>query len=412
MAIIETKPAAYKGVGFLMITSRIAGGRKDVLFEFPNSNRQTVEDLGLRPRAYSMTAIIPHDDYFVTRDNLLRALEDGMRGPLEHPFYGRVENIVVRDFTVNERITDLGRAELQITFALSDNIGIPQKAENAISEANAANNALGDSIASDATDGFEVDVNEVGNFQDAKDLLNGVVDAYETVQSAAVAVTTQINQYAAQVNAFSTGINQLIATPQNLINSIRNIFSTMNGLYGSVDATFDAFTNGSLFDFGGNDSQIIQSTSTRVQRAQNRNMINQTIQTISLGYAYLNAAQIDFQTTDDIDAVNKILEDQYNKITSATGVAVDGIATPIETISGISDGSLTAITDLRTIANQLLDEKRIEARKVITVFTRKMPMSVIAYQYYEDTTLTDTLLELNAIKGASFVEGNIKILTE
>ncbi len=396
MAIIETSPASYKGVDFLMITSRISGGRKDVLFEFPNSNKQTIEDLGLRPRAYTMNIVIPHDNYTATRDNLLRVLEDGMKGPLDHPFYGKIENIVARDFTINERITDLGRAELEINFAISDDPGIPQKAENAISEANALNNALGDSIADDMVADFEVDINEVGNFQDAKDLLDGAVEAFETVQSAAVAITTQVNQYAAQVNAFSASVNQLIALPQDLINSVRNIFSTMNGLYSSIESTFDAFTNGSLFDFGDNDVPIVKSTSTRIQRAQNRDVTNQTMQTISLGYAYLNAAQIAFQTTADIDATNTILEEQYEKVVAATG---------------LSDSSLTALTDLRTIANQLLDTKRLEAKKVITIYTRKMPMSVIAYQYYGNTDLTDTLLELNGIVGASFVEGNIKILT-
>jgi len=397
VAIIETQPASYKGVEFLMISSRIAGGRKDVLFEFPNSDTQVVEDLGLRPRSYTMNVVIPHANYLETRDNLLRSLEDGIKGPLNHPFYGRVENVVARSYTINERITDLGRAELDIIFAVSDSVGIPLKVENAVSEAAALNDAVSDSVEIDYTDEYEVDIDEAGNWQDAKDLFNGAVDAFNTIQSAATALTDQVNQYAAQISAFSAGINQLISLPQDLASSISNIMNSTNNLFSSFGDTFSAFTDPALFDFGDNDIDISTTTSARIQRAKNRDVINQGIQSFALSYAYLNAVQIDFQTTVDIDAANVILENQYNKIMSTPG--------------GVSNTTLTTLTDLRTISNQLLDDKRTEAKKIITVYTDKIPMSVLAYKYYGNTDLTDTLLELNQIKGASFVQGNIQILT-
>lgn len=411
MAIVETKPAAYKGVSFLMITSRTTGGRKDALFEFPNSNKQTIEDLGLRPRSYTMSAIIPHEDYLEQRDNLLRALEDGEKGPLEHPFYGRVENIVARPYTINERITDLGRAELELSFAVSDDIGVPQKAQNAISEAAQLNTVLADSVAADITEDFEVDESFFGNFQAAQALLTDVAGVFTEVTSFATALTTQINQYSANINAFTTQINQLIKVPQDLANSVKNIMSTIDSLFSSVDATFDAFTNPAFFDFGDSGVSIPQTTQGRVQRAQNTDTLNQSMQVFTIGYAYLNAAQIEFQTVDDIDAVSNVLETQYKKILSAAGVSVSGLASPPVTVRGVSDASLTAMTNLRTITNALLDDKRTVARKTITINTKQMPMSVIAYRYYGSTDLTDTLLELNAIKGASFIKGDVRILT-
>lgn len=411
MAIIETKPAAYKGVSFLMITSSTTGGRKDVLFEFPNSSKQTIEDLGLRPRAYTMRAIIPHENYLEQRDNLLRALEDGEKGPLEHPFYGRVENIVARPYTINERITDLGRAELELSFAVSDDIGVPQKAQNAISEAAQLNSVLADSVTADIAEDFEVDESFFGNFQAAQTLLTDVADVFNEVTSFATAVTTQINQYAANINAFTTQINQLITIPQDLANSMKNIMSTIDSLFGSVDATLNAFTNPAFFDFGDSDAAIPQTTQGRVQRAQNKDVINQSMQVFAIGYAYLNVAQVEFQTVADIDAVSNVLETQYKKILSAAGVSVSGLASPPVTVSGVSDATLTAMTNLRTVANALLDDKRTVARKTITINTKQMPMSVIAYRYYGSTDLTDTLLELNAVKGASFIKGDIEILT-
>ena len=397
MAIVDTKPASYKGVDFLMLTSRIEGGRKDALFAFPNSDKQTIEDLGLLPRMYSMNVIIPHDNYIEERDRLLRVLEDGQKGPLDHPFYGRVENVVARTFTIVERLSDLGRAELQISFAIDDNIGIPQKAENAISEASQQLAILNDLNAANITNDFEVDDALLGNFQDAQELLEGISEVFEDVVSFATTLTTEINQYAANINQFTSAINQLITLPQDLANSIQNVFSTINGLFSSVEATFNAFTQFDFFDFGDDDVEINQTTQGRVQRATNRDTINQSIQAFALGYAYLNAAQIDFQTEEDIDDANKILEDQYVKI--------------FESLCLCSQTS-AALTDLRTITNNLLDDKRVEAKRIVTVHTKLMPMSVLAYRYYGSTELTDTLLKLNDIKGASFIEGDVRILTE
>ena len=397
MAIIETKPAAYKGVSFLMITSRIAGGRKDVLFEFPNSNKQTIEDLGLRPRVYTVNAVIPHSDYTQVRNNLLRALEDGEKGPLDHPFYGKLENIVARTFTITETITNLGRAELTIVFAVDNDIGVPQKADNAISEASQQLVILNDLNANNIANEFEVTESFLGNFQDAQDLLGSVADVFGAAVTFATTLTTEINQYAANINEFSTKINQLVTIPQDLANSIKNVYSTINGLFSSIEATYDAFANPAFFDFGEDDTDIQQTTQGRVQRATNRDTVNQSIQTFALGYAYLNAVQIDFQTVEDIDEVNDVLEAQYVKILNSMCLCSQTSA---------------ALTDLRTISNKLLDDKRTEARKVITINTKLMPMSVLAYQYYGSTELTDTLLELNSIKGASFIEGDVRILTE
>lgn len=398
MSIVETKPAAYKGVGFLMISSRIMGGRKDALYEFPNSDKQVVEDLGLRPRSYTVNAIIPHTAYLDTRDNLLRALDDGKKGPLDHPFYGRIENIVARSYTLNETQSELGRAEIEINFAISDDIGVPQKAQNALSEASQKNDALNAALESNLAEKLEVDDGLMGNFKDAQEKMKGVTDTFKEIQGKATAITTKINQYAANVNALSSKINQLIAIPQDLANSVRNIFSTVNTLFASIENTFKAFTDLSFFNFGDNDTTINQTTQGRIQRQKNRDVINETIQAYALGYAYLAAAQVDFKTSEDIDLSNVILELQYIKIQTAA--------------AQLSAEALTALTDLRTVANALLDDKRTVTRRVITINTKQMPMAVLVYQYYGNTELTDTLLQLNEIKGASFVSGDIKILTE
>jgi len=80
--------ASYKNVAFLSPSTTITGGRKDILHEFPNRDLQNIEDLGLRPRSFTITAIITGDLYIVQRDRLLAKLEEGGTGVLVHPFFG------------------------------------------------------------------------------------------------------------------------------------------------------------------------------------------------------------------------------------------------------------------------------------------------------------------------------------
>ena len=434
MAILDTKPAAYKGVRFLMLVSRIEGGRKDIQFSFPNSDKQTVEDLGLKPREYSMNVIIPHKNYVEQRDRLLRALESGDKGPLDHPLYGRIENIVARTFTIAERLSDLGRAELQISFAIDDNIGIPQKSLNALSGAFLQMGVLSDATTDNIAQGFGVDYSFLGNSQDAFGLLSGVSDMFTDVVTFATSLTSEIDKYASTVNEFTTIIHQLIALPQSLANSVDNLFSTVNALFGSVDATYDAFTNPAFFDFGEgdlttHDIALAQSipgqlpvTQSIVQRARNRDTINQSMQFFALGYAYLNAAQLNFETEESIDEVISVLEKQYvRSVASAclcsqsatVSVTVSSEEAAASSVAGTAFAvALAALTDMRTVVNAILDDKRVESKRIVTINTKRMPMSVLAYRYYGNTDLTDTLLALNGIKGASFVEGDVRILTE
>lgn len=395
MAIIETQSASYKGVDFLMLTAKTSGGRKDALFEFPNSNKQTVEDLGLKVRTHSMTAVIPHDDYYVKRDRLLAALEEGGVGPLEHPTFGKIENVAARTFVLNERISELGRAEVQIVFAISDDLGIPQKAVNSVSEVDSANETVSEECALDIEEDFAVDTGFAGNFQAAQELLSDVASTISDAVATVTQVSDKINQFSSQINQFTGQINQLIALPAQLSSSVTNLFSTVNGLFSTFESAYIVYSE--MFGFGDDAIPVVQTTAGLTQRAKNNDVITQFMQTSSLGYAYLNAIQIEFQTTDDIDIINALLDAQYEKIFANTD---------------FSEDVRRAVTDVRTVANQLFDEKRTNTRKVIEVYTHRMPMSEIAYQYYGSTDLTDTLLELNNINNGAFVDGTIKILTE
>ena len=96
--------ASYKKAVFFLTRSSITGGRKDTKKEIVNSDFQVIEDLGLRQPIFTLTALVAGRDgdlgYKEMRDKLLDALQEGGRGQLIHPFYGPINNVVARSFTI------------------------------------------------------------------------------------------------------------------------------------------------------------------------------------------------------------------------------------------------------------------------------------------------------------------------
>jgi prophage DNA circulation protein len=129
----EIQPASYKDANFLLNVASFTGGKKFAQHEYPNSNVQNIENLGLRPRDFQLTAIISEPDYIEKRNVLIRALESTGSGVLIHPFYGRMENMEATSFTGVEDLSRLGDLEIKIDFKSSNSTGLPISNINTLS---------------------------------------------------------------------------------------------------------------------------------------------------------------------------------------------------------------------------------------------------------------------------------------
>lgn len=396
MALLdELLPAAFNDAEFLISSSSTAGGRKDQRHEFPNSDKQTIEDLGLRPRIYSVVGWITEPDYISKRDALLTALESGDPGVLSHPFYGELPNMKARTFTISESMGEFGRAELSMVFEVSDSIGTPVETENTLSQINESNDDLQDAASDEIDDEWEVDEGFSGNFEAAQDKLGALSAAYDSVSSVVTQVTDEINAFNAQVSNFSAKINSLIQTPRALADSIKGISTGMNALYATAESQFIAWKG--FFGFGDDDIVSVNDTAGLRQRKQNNTVINQAMQSQALGYGYLAAAQIDYSTVNDLDAISEQLEQQFQKI-----VTENSISTTLR----------DAITKMREDTNAYLDQRRVNLNRIIVIDTAELPARVIAYQYYGASELGEEIAKLNNDANVSFLEGPIQVITQ
>jgi len=285
--IIQLKTAKYKGVEFIFSEMPTTGGNRLIKYNYPGSDKQSIERQGKSPRTFSITAIIPHENYYQERDNLLRVLEDGEKGVLTHPTFGDVENVINGVYTLTEKTTSLGRAQIVIPFEVDDASGIPEQSGDLVSQVSQESSLLNAQAEADLANTYSVTNSFTGNFGDAIDTINTVAASFATASLSATPIDDGLSSLTQTLTSFTSGSGDLIQDPTSLSSSISSIFESLNNLYESPSELYDVFV--SLFSYGEDDPVISTNTVTRTQRYENRHAMTANINTQALSYAYVAA---------------------------------------------------------------------------------------------------------------------------
>lgn len=405
MALIdELQEARYKGALFFMDSSSIAGGRKDNLKEIVNSDLQVVEDLGLRQPSFSLSGVVSarlvpsvsaeRQTYKQMRDTLLDALQEGGTGTLVHPFYGPIEDVVCRSWSIKESIGNVGIANFTMEFTISNTLGTPRALVAVLGSVVTVAEATAEELAAALADDWKVTEGFAGNFIDAfnntEDFVNKVLESAGIVTK----VASEVDQFSKFMSDFAADIARLIDSPRELSESIRGSFSSLNGLLQTAPATFDAMKN--LFDFGDNNIELVATTAGQIERQKNRDRMNSQVQGEALARAYVVAGELELPTVEDIDELQGILEDQFQKISAA---------------EEMDRNSFDALTETRIILSEFFNSQRATAPRQVTVFVNPVPARVLAFNYYGSSEQGEDIANLNKVRDAAFLEGDIEILS-
>jgi len=396
----------FKGIPIRIDSGSVTGGRKTSKKEFPNRDTQTIEDLGLQPRIYNLQIVIAprttvaggttntQQGYFEYRDAIIAAIENKGPGELIHPLYGRIENVVAVTYSINEDFSDFGRTRLNVTFETSNDTGIPRQTITALSQLTQANALVNTAVNADITDNFLVTTKFTNNFGDAATKINAIIDAAVDATSFLGAESDEINEFNSFINDLTADVNSLVTSPPTLATQINLLFTNIDGLFGTATNRARAFEG--LFDFGSNDEDDVQPTTAgRIERKQNRAVLNGAINASALGFAYVNVSQVQFDNVREIEEAADDLEVQFQRVMT----------------SGSSDDVISEVTDMRVIVQQFFDEQKTIAKQIIEVNVYTTPARVLSYQYYQESKSADDIISLNNITDVSFVDGTVEILT-
>lgn len=398
----ELEPASYRGVSFLVVSVSTAGGRKDSKKQFVDSDLQNIEDLGLNQRIFTVNAVVSERSsidgsvitpYLQSRNALLDALEsDAGPGILVHPWYGRLENIVCRTWSIEENIRNLGDGRITIVFEISNTDGVPIATEFVLTRVSLKH----EDVIETSKGIFETIWNVTSEtFTDGLAKANSFIEAVNAATAPITTLATKINQHTNLISNFSVNVTSLIAAPVALSDAITGIMFSVGGLFSTSNGTLIAFTN--LFDFGDNDVDSSFVTSITLERDNNDDVFNAMVQAQALSYAYFNTSQIEFETVQSIEDAADVLEVQYQKL-----IAVDVIDPDI----------IEELTELRETTQGFFDEQKLNASQTIIVDINA-PQSgrSIAFAYYGSSERGDAIGQLNELLDYVYIQGPLEIFT-
>jgi prophage DNA circulation protein len=404
MNLEDVAPASYRNVEFFVARVNTSGGRKDSKKEIADSDKQVIEDMGLKQRIFTVNGIIAArrdvsgneiTSYQDSRDSLLEALELGERGILVHPFYGEIENVVARTFSLDEDLANLGDSPITIVFEISNADGQPKVTEHVLSFIESATQFTMDRIELDIELNYSIWTRAAGNFQDAIDKANSITVAIREATDPLVQKAEEINTFSSGLAEFSENIASLVMAPIQLADSIIGLIDSVKGIHTSAVGAYKAFVE--LFDFGDDDVEIDTSTFGQINRQNNRDRINFAIQAGSLSQAYFSASKMLYDTVDEIDAVANELEIQYLKLFTDEDIDAD---------------TIDALTELRRVVEGFFNEQKLKASRVITIRTDPISIRSLAFKYYGESTLGNDIGDLNGFADGSYVSGNVDIFTQ
>lgn len=388
-------PASFKGVSFYAINSVMESGRKQVTHEFPNSDRRFVEDLGRFQNVYKISALVTGSglDYTANKNALVEVLEEGGIGLLVHPYYGTI-SVVAKQFSVQENITRVGEAIFDLTFEKSDPALVPIGNSINFSNLDILSDNLLSLLATNIGFGFSLFNNYPNNFLDAVSLISLIAGAFNINTRLFTQNRGFINIFSQLLNSYTSSANQLVTNPSELGNQTMNLFKETDNVVTAPEDKLTVYTK--FYDFNDTQSRVPPTTFERIQRQNNRDILNDSIQAGALVQSYRAATQIEFTNVRELDQVQDTLETQYQKLANK---------------DSLSDDVKLGLQDLRNDSRLFFEQEKLNVNQIDTIETFLQPLTVLTYQYYGDIDNVEKLVELNDVKNPSFVEGQIAILT-
>ncbi|MCK5602305.1 DNA circularization N-terminal domain-containing protein [Candidatus Pacearchaeota archaeon] len=390
----ELQRASFRGVTFFWSSTTTTGGRKVVLHEFPNKDTRFAEDLGQLPKSFVVEATVGHLNYSQNRDALITALEKEGFGTLVHPTLGTFE-VQALPYTLNENISELGKAKFTLPFERTEPNVFPIKAVDNQAAITSKSESLFSKIKDNIASAYQSVANQFEAFNDAKDKVQDFVDKANAAANKVRQVSAKISEFANDLNNITEDINQLVVAPAQLAASLNNVIVLGQNLFETPAGVFSYYQ--SLFDYGVDDVVIALITTERQLTQANRDVLNSNLQSDALVGAYQSIVNLEFETTDDIEDIRTIVEDQYLKLMDDQLLDFD---------------TKELLQDLRNEVETFLGQEEQNTSNITTLQVYNEPITVLMYRLYGDLDKTDTVINLNSVENFSFIDQNVNVLTE
>jgi len=395
---------SFKGAEFLFSSQSQQGGRKSVVFEYPDQDQRVVQDLGKMLNIYNIVGVIYDNgfDYYSKRTALLNALNSEGSGTLVHPFEGDVE-VFCTNYTFDEQLGALNVITFNMTFYEVGTVTFPTTSSSYGTNIEGKFDNFINSISNDFSNFWGTTFGYLNNFNYSKDLLQNLINTFDNIPSQLSSVGSGYFDFAKSVTDFNININSSVGDSSLLTNLTNTLFDSAGNL---SDETTDQYTVASAFFNYNAGDQIDVTTSGLDERELNRRILLQYINSQALIYAYTFTTQQTFSTNEEVKARSDALNDQFATIILNNNYTdISGRSQNL-----LSDETVSELETLRSEAHGYLRDQDTSSQNIITVNIPRNSLIPLTYAYYGDLDLKDTLYNLNNLKSAINISGDFKII--
>lgn len=420
------RPGTFKSVKFLMDDDDTEKGNAKVNYEYINTSRRVSKFLGGIPPSFKMT-IFTHglgQDYFDNRDALDRVLGSGASGPLVHPFWGGPFNVSVGAYSVRQTMRTVGKCYFNVTFDVCDkgdgNPAVPPDRVSNAAQNRALANAAYDEL--ETASGAAMDNNTPLNYDSSVGIIQRMGDALGDVFGPLGDTIKKVSDYTGKALAIREKAAFYADNPLVFFAEGIDMLLGVDGLTLDVFAKFQACKG--LFEFGdsGTTYSIQDASPVRIdpdprtnedaERETNSQVMGTFMQLGGTIEAFAQSGAIEFGNIQELVEVESDLDDQFDivkdLITKNPEAEIYEFDVPEPDYSETYD----ALVKLRVSVQQYFDQQRLTTARIETINVAPIPASVLAYQLYQDSTRAEDILELNGLRDAMVLEGEIKVLSK
>ncbi|MCK5020817.1 MAG: hypothetical protein KAS32_27595, partial [Candidatus Peribacteraceae bacterium] len=279
-------------------------------------------------------------------------------------------------------------------------------------------NALEASVLGSGVDGYTPDVlsetaekiitQEVPTFID--DVVVGANSIYDSVFGFATQTVNAVRSRVATFTRFVSNARNNILTiaqqPAEIKNNIKDFYQESLNIVNTPRDLADTWER--LVDFGFLEIPPVINTVIRSNTENNKSVLNEHTRLTALTNLHESSADKNYTTEDEIDSQRKVLNNAYKRLMEDFGDDID-----IDNFPALAMDSdfKAAMTILRSNTEKILDEKRQNAFKIVTINPGISSISLTTYRYYGNHENIDELQDLNPnINHANF-DGNIQAVS-
>jgi prophage DNA circulation protein len=389
---LKLKPTSFRGVPFFVETAEAELVRRVTIHEYPFRDTATAEDLGKKPRSFSITAYLGSADIEPQRTALINACyETAGAGLLVHPTLGQL-TAVCTGFSYSWDKSVSGYEAYNLTFVEANNAPSPVATVNTQATTLLAAEGLAQQSQTTFAKTFSVANSNSNTIKAALQGHNHWLNGFKT------ALTTLGKGLASLQKAIKTielTVNSLLADPKAYAKSIYGLYLDVNKLVVpyKLKALFWRQFIGQLR------KPVATPFDSSVAVANTQALMTLTHSLALAGLATALASQ-PYTTHEEATEALTEATNQFNQQELVLMASFQD-----EALAPLSHLKTQVITDLRERGQQLPVLNTI-------VLPQNQPAVVLAWDLYADATQADAIVQRNGVTHAGFLPANtpIKVL--